>query len=119
MFDSGPWPIPTPDVPHDNSVTGVDEVTDHFQGVGIPGFAGLVPLAHDRLPTNERSGLWPILGGPHDDVGVVQLTKCVHVPRVPRLEERSENLHVLLRHRPRSISRAGLNTNCVALPDCG
>ena len=75
---------PTPDLPHDNSVAGVDEVADRFHGVGIPGFADLLPLAHDRLPTHERPRLRPTLRRSHDDVGVVQLTKGVHVSRIPR-----------------------------------
>src|SRR5436190_2224067 len=40
----------TPDEPHDNSVGGVEEVGDRFQGVGVKGLALLLPLAHDSLP---------------------------------------------------------------------
>ena len=61
----------TPDVPHDDSVAGVDEVADRFRGVGVPGLAELLELAHDGLPTYVGPRLRPTLRGPHDDVGVV------------------------------------------------
>jgi MFS family permease len=35
--------------------SGVYEVADRFHGVGIPGFAGLVPLAHDRLSAQANA----------------------------------------------------------------
>src|SRR5439155_212304 len=51
------------------------------------------------LPTYKRAWLGPPLRRPHDGVWVVQLTNGIHVPRVPCLEGRSHDLHVLLRHR--------------------
>src|SRR5688572_2522830 len=76
----------TPEHPHSDSVTNVDEVAGQFHGVGLPGLAELLELTHDRLPTYKGAGLRPALRGSHDDVGVVQVTKGVHVPRIPRLE---------------------------------
>src|SRR2546421_3793470 len=93
----------TPDGPQNNSVGGVDEVANQFEGVGIPGLAHLLELAHDRLPTYVWPRLRPSLRGPPDDARIARLTKGVHVPRVPRLEGGSHDLHVLLRHRPPSI----------------
>src|SRR2546428_8273602 len=51
----------TPYVPHGNAVAGVDEVADRFHYVGVPGFADVLPLAHDRLPAYPRSRLRPTL----------------------------------------------------------
>ena len=89
-----------------DSVANIHVVADHFHGVGVPGLARLLELAHDRLPTYKRPWLRPALRGPHDDVGAVQVMKRVHVPRVPCLEGGLVDLHVLLRHRPRSIPQA-------------
>src|SRR3954465_2574372 len=86
-------------MPHDNSVGSIDEVANRLQCVVVPGLADLLELAHDRVPTHEWALFRPTLGGPHDGVWVVQLTKRVHVARVPRIEGCSCNLHVLLRHR--------------------
>src|SRR5215204_5590566 len=46
-----------------------------------------------------RPRLPPIRIHPQDAVGVVQLTKGIHVARVPRLEGGPHDLDVLLRHR--------------------
>src|SRR4029078_7353271 len=84
---------------HDNSVAGVDELTDCFDGVGVPRLSQLLELAHDCVSTAIRPLLPPILIHPHDGVRVVQLTKGIHVTGVPRLEHGPHDLHVLLRHR--------------------
>ena len=64
--------------------------------------------SHSRM-TASRPAYGPGSGQPSGRrkmiVGVAQLTKGVHVPRVPRLEAGSHDLHVLLRHRPPSIPR--------------
>jgi hypothetical protein len=97
-----------PDEPHDNSVADVDEVADRFQGVGVEGLALLFPLPHEGLPTYPRPRLRPIHRGSHDDVGVIKLTEGIHVSCVPCVEPGLHDLHVLLRHRPRSIQHAGM-----------
>jgi hypothetical protein len=89
----------TPDEPHGNSVASVAEVADQFEGVGIPGLAQLLQLAHDRIPTCVRSRLRPTFRGPPDDAQVVHLTKGIHIPGIPRLEPGFYDLHILLRHR--------------------
>src|SRR3954462_14377927 len=50
-----------PGLPHGNSVAGIDEVADRFHYVGVPGFADVLPLAHDRVPAYERPRLRPPL----------------------------------------------------------
>ena len=97
-----------PDEPHRNPVPDVDQVADQFKVVGVPGLAICFQLAHDRLPTHVRPRLWPILRGPPDDARVVQLAEGIHVPLFPHLKAAAHDLHVLLRHRPRSISRKPL-----------
>jgi hypothetical protein len=97
----------TPDVSHGDSVARVDEVADRYPGVGIPGVAELLVKTHDGLAPYVGPRLRPILHGPHDDVGIVKLTKCVHVPRVPRLEESTHDFHVLLRNTPSPALRMG------------
>src|SRR5262249_44443926 len=47
----------------------------------------------------ERPRLGPTLRRSHDDLGVIELTKGVHVASVPRRECGKQDLHVLLRHR--------------------
>ena len=92
-----------PNETHRDPVASRSEVADRFYLVGVPGLAEMLELTHDRLPTYKRAWLGPPLRRPHDGVWVVQLTNGIHVPRVPCLEGRSHDLHVLLRHRPRSI----------------
>src|SRR3954452_10550156 len=104
MLDSGAVACATPDEPRHNSVANIDEVTDQFRGVPLPRIAQLLVLAHDRVATEVRPRLRPTLRHPQDRVGVMQLAKGIHVPRVPRLERGLDDLHVLLRHRLRSIS---------------
>ena len=87
-----------PGEPCDDSIGQVDEA-DHFKGVSVPGLAHLLELAHEPLPTHERPRLRPTFRGSRDDIGVLQLTKGIHVSRVPRFEGGSHDLHVLLRHR--------------------
>jgi hypothetical protein len=89
----------TPTQPDGNSLASVDEVAEQFKCVVIKGLAELLPLAHDRIATYERPRLRPALRGPHDDAGVVRLTKGLHVLRIPSREADSHDLHVLLRHR--------------------
>src|SRR5436190_21171550 len=89
----------TPGMPHRNSVTSLAEVADRFHYVGVPGFADLLPLAHDCLPANAWPRLRPTLRGPHDGIWIVQITKGIHVPRVPSRIHGSHDLHVRLRHR--------------------
>src|SRR5262245_51790256 len=88
-----------PDLSHDHSFTGVDEVADRFHGVGVPGRPELLELAHDRVAPYEWPRLGPTFGRPRDDVWVIHLTKGVHVASVPRGECGAHDLHVLLRHR--------------------
>src|SRR5207248_10224941 len=97
----------TPDVSHGDSVARVDEVADRYQGVGIPGAAELLVKAHGGLATYVWPRLRPTLRGPHDDVGVVKLTKCIHVRRVPHLEQGSHDLHVLVRNTASPSLRMG------------
>ena len=95
-----------PDVPHNHSITRFNEA-DRFRCiVGIPPLPDLRKQLHDRIPTSIGTRLMPTLGGLQDHVGRVQLTKCVHVSCVPGLEGGPHSLHVLLRHRPRSIAQA-------------
>src|SRR3954470_19510531 len=82
------------------------EVADRFQGVGVPGVTELRELAHDRLFADERSRLGPTLRGARNHVGGKTVGPSVHVSCVPRLEPGAHDLHVLLRHRPRSIALA-------------
>src|SRR5205809_8138533 len=72
----------TPDVPHDNSVGGVDEVAYRFHCVGVPGVAELLEKTYYRLATYKGPRLGPTLGHPPHDVGVEQLTNGAHVSRV-------------------------------------
>ena len=104
-----------PDEPHGNSVANVGEVADQFQGVGIPSVAELLDEAHDGLPTHLRPRLRPTVRVPHDGVRVEQLTPGIHVPSVPRLEVGPHDLHVLLRHRPRSIAQASVGVGVSVL----
>ncbi len=87
-----------PGEPCDDSIGHVDEA-DHFKGVSVPGLAHLHELAHEPLPAHERPRLRPTFRGSRDDIGVLQLTKGIHVSRVPRFEGGSHYLHVLPRHR--------------------
>ena len=41
---------PTPSIPDDDAVSGVDEVRDGLQRVARPSVAKLLPLAQNRLP---------------------------------------------------------------------
>src|SRR5262245_1415147 len=93
----------TPGDSNDHSVGRIDEVAEQFRRVGVPGIAHQLELAHYRLSTDKRPRLRPTLRGTQDGVGVVQLTNGIHVRRVPRLDEGFDDLHVLPRHRPRSI----------------
>jgi hypothetical protein len=92
-----------PDLSHCNSVAGIGEVANRFHYVDAPGFADVLPLAHDRLAAYERSRLRSTLRAPHDGVDVIDLTKGVHVPRISHLVNGTHDLHVLPRHcRPLS-----------------
>jgi hypothetical protein len=53
-----------PDHPHGNSVGGVDEVADRFQGVGVEGLAALLKPTHGGLATYVGPRLRPIRHGP-------------------------------------------------------
>ena len=66
--------------------------------------AKLLELAHDRVAPYERPGFRPTLEGPHDDVGVVDLTNGIHVATVPCLKPSAHDLDALLRHHQRSLS---------------
>src|SRR5215207_767779 len=92
-----------PDEPDDNPVSHVAEA-DRFHRVGVPGVAELLDEAHERSSTDEGPLLRLIAHRPHDDVSVMELANPIHVPGIPRLEEGSHQLDVVLRHRPRSIS---------------
>jgi hypothetical protein len=94
---------PPVDVPYEHMVRDVDEVFNRFERLVVPRATNLLKVAHDRVATNVRSRLWPALRRSQDDVGLVQLTKGFHVSGVPCIEGGSRDLHVLLRHRPRSI----------------
>ena len=69
MSASGPWPRPTPGIPDDDAVGGVDEVRDGLQRVARPSVAKLLPFAQDRLPTHRRAGLRPALEVVHPHRG--------------------------------------------------
>jgi hypothetical protein len=96
----------TPDEPHDYAVGGMDEVTDRFRRVGIPGFAIPLDLAKYSLPPGERPRLGPILRRPPNHVRGEEVTPRFHVPSVKRLEGGPHDLDVVLRHRPPSIRLA-------------
>ena len=95
-----------PHQPHYDSVANVDEITDRFQSVGIPGVADVQHLLHDSLSPHLRPRLRPTVRVSQDRVGVEQFTPGIHVPGVPRLDGGSHYVDVLLRHRPRSIPQA-------------
>ena len=105
-FHIGLWSLslPPPKDSHGNPVANVDEITDRLDGVALPCLAHLRELAHDRLSAEVRAWLRPTLNHPDDHVGVIRLTDGIHVPRVPSLESGPHDLHVLLRHRLRSIA---------------
>jgi hypothetical protein len=85
----------TPDESHSDSVADIDGMLDQLQLIGVAGVALSLLLPHNRIPTYRRSRLRPVRRSSHDDIRVIQLTNGIHVPRVPRLEERPHNLHVL------------------------
>ena len=102
------WPAPRQMSRDDDSVAGVDEVADRFHGVGVP---GLAHAARTSRMTASRPTKGPGSGQPLAEVARSTSGSCssangIHVARVPRLEGGSHDLHVLLRHRPRSIPQA-------------
>ena len=89
---------------HQYSVAEIGEIADWFCRIGIKGLALVFPGAHNRVPPYGGRWLRPTLRGRDDHrTGVVELTKVIHAPLVPCREGGFHNIHVLLRHRPRSI----------------
>ena len=68
-WESGPRRSTAPDRPHDNSVGGIDDVAAFFHCIGVPDFASLPILAHDRLATGEGPGSGSAPGSQRD-VGI-------------------------------------------------
>ena len=89
----------------DDPVAGFDQA-DCLQFTGVPGGAELLEEPQDRIPAEVRSGLRPFVDRSHDDIRVVRIPKTFPIPPGPRLGPGSHDLHVFLRHRPRSIAQA-------------
>ena len=98
-------PCAMPDEPHRNAIAKIDEFADELSGVSVPCVAELLQEVHDGVAAHLRPWLRPTFRVPHDPVWVEQLAPGVHVARVPQVEAGFHDLHVLLRHRPRSIAQ--------------
>jgi hypothetical protein len=96
-----------PDIANYHAVGGVDEVHHWLQRVALPSVAQLLDFAEDRLPAHRGAWLWPTFDVVHDHIGIEKVTERIEVLPVPGVVEPLHDLHVLLRHRPRSISPLG------------
>jgi hypothetical protein len=107
-----------------NSAAAQDDdlVTDRFNVVGVG--AKLVPDVGYLSEVGTYPGVAVVAAALNPgagqrkelDIGVIQLQQSVHIASRYRGKTLPHNLHVLLRHRPRSISRAPMRVGARSEP---